>query len=278
MNRHGDELFDLRVADWLESDPELAPAQVLETVRAALPSVPQRRASRIPWWTWSLAVRFGLGTAAIVIGIVLGVSLLGSPTGDVGGAPTPSQSPSPSPTLTPTNAPPTGIPTSGLTTFTSAMYGYSISYPQEWVVRTATRELSGTEPPWDTSPAIDHFATSTDRYGEPQGGPLGRLIVASVAVGSEVTLESWTADTTEAVCGFPTSREAVDVDGEPANLLTYSLCYSTFHQWVTVLHGGSAFHIVWLGDSGPEAFDRALFEDILATFSFPPDGQVSPTP
>ena len=41
--------FEPRVADWLEADPDLAPAPVLSTVLAAFPSIPQRRASRVPW-------------------------------------------------------------------------------------------------------------------------------------------------------------------------------------------------------------------------------------
>lgn len=50
MTRHHepDLGFDPRVADWLEDDPDTAPGQVLETVLAAIPSIPQRRAMRLP--------------------------------------------------------------------------------------------------------------------------------------------------------------------------------------------------------------------------------------
>jgi len=274
MNRY-DELFDIRIADWLEGDPELAPAQVLETVRAALPSVPQRRVARAPWRV-PMVLRVGFATAAIVIGVAIGAGLVGQPSGNVGGSPSPS--PSPSATISATATPRAGIPTSGLVTFTSEVHGYTIGYPGEWDVRPATRKLDGTETPWDYSPAIDHFSTPTDRFGDPAGGPLGALIVGSAVVGPEVTLESWTVDTAVLVCGPPTAPEAVEVDGEPASLLTYSICNHAFHQWVTVLHGGSAYHIIWLGESGARAFDRALFEDILATFSFPPEPSATPTP
>ena len=40
--------FEPRIADWLEADPDLAPPEVLATVLAAFPSIPQRRASRVP--------------------------------------------------------------------------------------------------------------------------------------------------------------------------------------------------------------------------------------
>ena len=40
---------DAELADWLEDGPTKAPRQVLETVAAALPSIPQRRAGlRLP--------------------------------------------------------------------------------------------------------------------------------------------------------------------------------------------------------------------------------------
>jgi hypothetical protein len=42
------ELFDNRLADWLEDDPVVAPPQLLETVLAAMPSIPQRRCRQTP--------------------------------------------------------------------------------------------------------------------------------------------------------------------------------------------------------------------------------------
>jgi hypothetical protein len=49
MTRLTDPVFDQRIADWLEGDPLDAPSQVLDTVLAALPSIPRRRASRVSW-------------------------------------------------------------------------------------------------------------------------------------------------------------------------------------------------------------------------------------
>ena len=61
--------FEPRIADWLEADPDLAPAPVLSTVLAAFPSIPQRRASRVPW-RFQTMNRFALfgAAAAIVVG------------------------------------------------------------------------------------------------------------------------------------------------------------------------------------------------------------------
>jgi hypothetical protein len=49
MSRQSDPGFDPRIADWLEADPDQAPPEVLRTVESALPSIPQRRALRLPW-------------------------------------------------------------------------------------------------------------------------------------------------------------------------------------------------------------------------------------
>ena len=104
MNRRT-EMFDDRLADWLEDDPVLAPPQVLETVLAAVPSIPQRRAgiawrpAALPGW-WQLAA-----AAALVVTLgFLGLRALNPTT--VG----PSQSPGPSltqsaPAFTPAPSP-----------------------------------------------------------------------------------------------------------------------------------------------------------------------------
>ena len=105
MTRPDDDLFDPRIADWLESDPDRAPRQVTETVLAAFPSIPQRRASRAPWRspTMTRFAPLAAGVAAVAVLLVGGLLLLGprsapgvvgSPTGP---SPSPSSSPSPSP-------------------------------------------------------------------------------------------------------------------------------------------------------------------------------------
>ena len=108
MNRTPSPDFEPRVADWLEDDPDHAPAAVLATVVAAFPSIPQRRASRVPW-RYQPMPRFALiGAAAATIVVVGlgGVMLASRPSGPgVGAAPTPSPAPSPSSTPGPTPSP-----------------------------------------------------------------------------------------------------------------------------------------------------------------------------
>jgi uncharacterized protein DUF4232 len=127
--------FEDRLDDWMEDGPTRAPDQLLDTVFAAVPSIPQRRGAwRVPWRV-SPMLGFARAVAGIAIAIALGSAallfLVFRPSGgDVGSqasssplviaAATPSASPSASPTaspsLVPTPAPtpkPTAVPTPG---------------------------------------------------------------------------------------------------------------------------------------------------------------------
>jgi hypothetical protein len=69
--------FDPRIADWLEEDPNQAPDAVLETVLAAVPSIPQRRASGAPWRHLTMNRPVLVGAAAVLaLAAVSGVILL----------------------------------------------------------------------------------------------------------------------------------------------------------------------------------------------------------
>lgn len=123
--------FEDQLDDWIEDGPTVAPGQLLDTVLAAFPSIPQRRgALRIPWRTSPmsgfarllavLVIAVGLGTAAVLVALrptSTGVGSPGSPSpaAVVVASPTPSASPAATPTTAPT-APPTTAPTPAPTT------------------------------------------------------------------------------------------------------------------------------------------------------------------
>ena len=95
MNRRTlDPGFDPRIADWLEDDPDRAPDAVLQTVLAAIPSIPQRRVVRVPWRfpPMTLAARLGAAAIAIVIVAVGGVMILQPRAPSVGNPSSPSPS------------------------------------------------------------------------------------------------------------------------------------------------------------------------------------------
>jgi hypothetical protein len=100
-----DPAFDPRIADWLEADPDRAPREVLDTVLAAMPSIPQRRSLRLPWRLPEMFDPYRAAAAAI-LGVLLigGVFLIYQRAGpsDVGGV---AVSPSPSPTVRPSASP-----------------------------------------------------------------------------------------------------------------------------------------------------------------------------
>ena len=66
MNRSTEPDFDQRIADWLEEDPLQAPRAALDTVFAAYPSIPQRRAWRAPWRYVHMTTPMRLAAAAIL--------------------------------------------------------------------------------------------------------------------------------------------------------------------------------------------------------------------
>jgi hypothetical protein len=112
--------FDQRLADWLEPDPTFAPPDILPTVVAAFPSIPQRRAQRAPWRLPAMT-RFALVGAAAALVVVLGLGgllLANRPIGPgVLGAPSPH--PMPTPTAMPT-PPPSLVSPSDVTVFVQA--------------------------------------------------------------------------------------------------------------------------------------------------------------
>ena len=247
MNRTS-ELFDDRIATWLEDDPMHAPAQLLETVLAAVPSVPQRRAGvRFGAVAFRPELRFApLAAAVAVVALLLlalAVSVLGPPR------------PTPLPVETPVS----------LVRFQSPLYGYSISHPAGWSETAADERIVGINPPFAETGVADEFRGRA-------GGPYPNAIVLAAAadVPEGMTLADWTAQTAVAACGTPTEpQETITVAGAPAIVSTFARCRSYFHIWVTFLRGTQGFHVVWLNFSGTEAADRQLVDRMLATFTFP---------
>src|SRR5215218_6706502 len=92
MNRVPNPTFDERIADWLEGDPSMAPNEVLGTVLAAVPSIEQRRASRVPR-RYHVMNRYLLPLAAALIVVIGAAYLLTRPASTIGPVPSPTAAP-----------------------------------------------------------------------------------------------------------------------------------------------------------------------------------------
>jgi hypothetical protein len=160
---------------------------------------------------------------------------------------------------------PTPVAPAPLTSsFTSPMYGYSIKHPVTFNAKAATAKLTG-------AAALIIEADNVDVLS----GPVAFVVMAAPDVQAGLTLQRWTADTATGYCGDAAATEAIEINGEPATMSTYSSCGGLFHLWVTAVRDGSGYHIVWVNQRGTEVADRALFESMLATFEF--DASSSPT-
>jgi Tol biopolymer transport system component len=108
-----DPAFDPRVADWLEGDPDSAPGQVLDTVLAALPSIPQQRAMSLPRRPL-IAKRFAYLAAAAAIAVI---AVAAAGAGGLLNAPAPTNvaaSPPPSPAASSPATSPSSVSTTPL--------------------------------------------------------------------------------------------------------------------------------------------------------------------
>jgi len=86
--------FEHRLHDLIEDGPTTAPPQLLDTVVATVPSIPQRRGAwRAPWRT-SPMLGFARALAGVAIALALGSAVLFllvlRPSGTVGSSPSPS--------------------------------------------------------------------------------------------------------------------------------------------------------------------------------------------
>ncbi len=261
--------FEPRVADWLEADPDSAPAAVLGIVLAALPSIPQRRALRVPWRfpTMNSFAKVAIAAVAVVaVGTVGVIALRPGGTGNVGSAPTPTPTPAPTPTLAPTPTPapsPTAPPLTG--SFTSSIHGISLSYPAGWSTRSATEPWTTVGKPYFTDPSLDVL------YDPAPDANLFVGVASQPLAGK--TGDQWTAD----FLGDCPPTEPVTIDGAAGHMSDLPCIIAT------VTSGGRGY-FVWLytPDSNEgfvfAPYDRAWFEQLLATVDLRPEDAVDAAP
>lgn len=258
--------FDQRLADWLEDGPADAPDQILETVLAALPSIPQRRAAlRVPWRTSSMNgyTRMLAGIAAVVA-IAVGVLILrpGPSSSRIGAGQSVSPAPSASASSVPTPEALASVPI-GWKTYFSSRFAYAIAHPADWPVTPATADFPDPVFP-------DKDSTEHDVFGGPSTN--GRMLfVSSVPLKADKTPADWLVqlDNTNAnhACQLSMAR-TVTVGGASARE-EEMVCMGTDHIVEVVMANQSRlFQINLFQSVAVTDADRATLAGFLASFQF----------
>jgi len=252
------------IRSWLREDRHEDVSRVAGAVLDQVDTIPQRRAT---WWpvrrrpTMSKILGFGLAAAAVVVVLIVGAQLFGSAgNGGVGSGATPTPEPTatPEPSPSPISAPP-------LTeSFTSSVHGISVSYPEGWTARAATEPwTNGTFPSGfvDTHLDVLHDSVLTDHLF---------LRIASQPIGDSAP-EDWVA--AQIVDGEAcTTSEPIVVDGA-TGLIGGEGCDAAV---VTIAGRGYAIALS-ASDDDPDvvaSYDRAWFEEVLATVQLHPEDAV----
>lgn len=209
-----DRTFEGAVNDWLEDGSDRTPRSAIDAVLLAVKTTPQERDLRIPWrFPFMPALSRASGLAAVALVAVVGAGALiylnSTGPGGAGSQPTssPTTAPTPAATVAPTAAPtsqPTFDPTgpSAWTTYTSAVYGYTIAYPSDWSVH------SRAEHKWQPGePAIDDGWPWADVFANPEavdGDSMG-LWVWQVPAPAGADLDTWEGlrDVLQETCDEP---------------------------------------------------------------------------
>jgi hypothetical protein len=190
---------DAIIAAWLDEGPAVLPGSTRRAIAVASRSTNQAR--RPVWWPWRVPNVNGLTRpiVAVVTVVVLAVGglfvLNRNPSGPGGvvaaPSPTPQSSPAPSaspaPIASPSQAPPvTPSPTQPPVSFTSPLYGYTVSWPPG----------GG----WAVTPATVHWQPGQDPIPDAFLGPAGAyqdyddVYVAAQPVPEGMTSDAWLLD------------------------------------------------------------------------------------
>jgi hypothetical protein len=272
--------FERLARDWLELGPVEAPPAVVQAAFVEISKTPQERDLRVPWRfpPMSSFAKVAIAVIAIIaVGTVGVIALRPAGPGGVGSAPTPTQTPTPTPAPTPTPTPtpaPTPSPTVApspappLTgSFTSSINGISLSYPAGWSTRPATE-------PWTTEARPNMPEPNFDVLYDPAPDANLFVGVASQPLAGK-TRDAWVADLLGTDCG-PT--EPVTIDGAAGRMIPGFPCI------IAAVTSGGRGYFVWLytptSNEGLvfEPYDRAWFEQLLATVDLRPKDAVDAAP
>jgi len=262
-----------RIADYYQgARMHRAPDRVLTDTLYQIESTKQRR---VPWalprrfQKMNSKVRLAATAAAIVAFVAVGLALLsGNPPG-VGTRPTasPTPTPSPSPTLMSSPSPSPSVPLVPTETFTSGIYGISLSYPDGWTTRRATE--------WWTRgvPLVVH--DYSDLMLDDTTQDLKFISVASQPLGAS-SGDEWVdilAHNRDWENRCAPRTEPTNVDGASGLLVEW--CGDLFAAIVATPERGYA---IALFGTRPALPDKAFFQAILDSVALDPLAAVDPSP
>jgi hypothetical protein len=255
MTAHDD--LDRQLNDFLRDGPDELPYQSFDAVRDRTDHTRQRVVLgpwRVPEMNKFLAI--GLGAAAVVVAVLIGYQVFGSTGGGgVGGGPiaTPEPTASPEPSPSPPASPPP------LTqSFTSTRHGISLSYPEGWTAQPATE-------PWTASTfPLSFTVPQVDWLYDPDLEADLFLAIASQPIGDS-TPEDWVADQNASEEGC-SATEPITLDGGTGLIGCTQAVVATADRgyWIQL----------YTGDGAPASYDRAWFDEVLATVQLHPEDAV----
>ena len=272
MTEHHD--LDRQLNAFLLDGPTSLPDSSFDAVRDRTEQTRQRVVLgpwRVP--TLNKLVPIGLGAAALVVALLLGSRFIGSPSSNVGGPasePPASAAPSEAPaSAAPASAAPSPVSPPPLTqTFTSQMHGISVSYPEGWTARAATEPWTGTGGP-----------TYPDPFADLLIDPLTEnlfLIFGSQPIGNS-TPDEWVAETMaddERLLGHRADRRGRRHRTD-RGLSTATLSPS---QPPAAATGSGSIRPDSNEGFAFAPYDRAWFEEVLATVQLQPEDAVDVAP
>ncbi len=254
------------IRSWLHEDRHEDASRIAGAVLDQVDTTRQRRS----WWPARRSsdmngfAKFLVATAAVVAVLFVGAQLIGPPSGGVGSQATPTPEPTASPEPS-TSSPPSTPPLTE--SFTSPLHGFSVSYPEGWIAEAATE-------PWTDG---THHPDFTDTFADDLYDPVLTdhldLAFASQPLGDS-TPDEWVA---EQMAGNDCSAtEPIAVDGATGLIGGRRL------DMVAVTAAGRGYWIILrTSDDVPSAvaaYDRAWFEEVLATVQLQPEDAVDVAP
>jgi hypothetical protein len=261
--------LDRQLNAFLSDGPTRLPDASFDAVRDRTEQTRQRVVLgpwRVP--TVSKLVPIGLGAAAVIAVLFLGSRFIGSPTSNVG-APASMPPATATPSEAPASAAPSPLSPPPLTqTFTSPLHGISMSYPEGWIPQAATEPWTNSTFPFDFHiPQADFLHNGSFNLN---------LVFGSQPLGDS-TPDDWVAEQMAGPEGCPaTSTEPITVDGA-SGLIGAGDC-----NIVAVTTDGRGY-VILAGISPDDplnatTYDRAWFEEVLATVQLRPEDAVDVAP